>query len=611
MRHQPDSQKLRWLLALACLLLLGGLSVSAPRRDVISSALPNGTNVETETTQSPQRRVYIPHNVTQTEATVFWFGRVTPSENYTDVRIRYTDKGVLVNLGIIDRQLWYHPNPAPSEITSWDAVSLYLRPGGATGAAPDATSYRFDAQLSWGGGDRTPYQAAYRGNGSQWALTPVPFMTAADWNSTTAPNNNRDAHGWMLWYEIPFASLGLSGPPAQGTVWGLAVAVHDRDSQAGPPLAPQIWPETMLSTRPATWGELVFGLKPAYVPASAQPQGTAVIRHGLNGARVIDADVGGSSMCGSAASSNYFQGWGELNYAGKEFLNVQRVDPISEWPCFSKYYVIFPLDSVPEGKVVLSASLTLYQSGHAGGNDSPGPQPSLIQVFSIYEDWNESTLTWNNAPLAGDLVASARVNPLDSVPPPWPGIPRKWDVGGAVAEAHATRQPLRLALYSADGSHHSGKYFFSSNIGGDGAGRPTLTVVWGDEGATLTKVVLPRAAALGDMLAYTLHITGDGEQLDLTDILPAGVSAPIALSYTGTSVTPIYDSSNHRLTWSDAPSTGTRVTISYQTRVTARDGAALTNVAVLRGPAGLINEASVTVMANPQRIALPLIIKNR
>ena len=422
----------------------------------------------------------------------------------------------------------------------------------------------------------------------------MPFLTAADWKSTTAPNRDSDAHGWMLWYEIPFESLGLSGPPAQGTVWGLAVAVHDRDSQAGPPLATQVWPETMLSTRPATWGQLIFGLKPAYAPDAARPGGTTVIRHGLNGARVIDADVGESSTCGSGARSNYFLDWGELNYARKEFLNVQRVDPISEWPCFSKYYVTFPLDSIPEGKVVLTASLTLYQSGHAGGNDSPGPQPSLIQVFSIQEDWDENTVTWNNAPLAGDLVASARVDPLDSIPPPWPGIPRTWDVGGAVAEAHAAGEPLRLALYSADGAHHSGKYFFSSNIGSnDEQGRPTLTVVWGDPGTTLTKAVLPRAAALGDVLAYTLRITGDGERLDLTDILPAGVSAPIALSYTGTSVAPIYNSSTHRLTWSDTLPPETEVTIDYQTRVTARDGAALTNVAALRGPGGLDRKSVV------------------
>jgi hypothetical protein len=62
---------------------------------------------------------------------------------------------------------------------------------------------------------------------------------------------------------------------------------------------------------------------------------------------------------------DFFPTWGALNYAGKTFLNIQHLDPISEWPCFSKYYVTFPLDSVPEGKVVLSATMTLYQFGNA------------------------------------------------------------------------------------------------------------------------------------------------------------------------------------------------------------------------------------------------------
>ena len=98
------------------------------------------------------------------------------------------------------------------------------------------------------------------------------------------------------------------------------------------------------------------------------------------------------------AGPDYFPTWGDLNWAGKTFLNIQHLDPISEWPCFSKYYVTFPLDSLPEGKVVLSATLTLYQFGNAGAGQDP--QPSFIQAFTIAEDWEESALTWNNAPLA-------------------------------------------------------------------------------------------------------------------------------------------------------------------------------------------------------------------
>ncbi len=43
-------------------------------------------------------------------------------------------------------------------------------------------------------------------------------------------------------------------------------------------------------------------------------------------------------------------------------------------------------------------------------------------------------------------------------------------MSGAAAEAYVAGQPLRLALYSPDSAFHSGKYFFSSDIGGGGEG---------------------------------------------------------------------------------------------------------------------------------------------
>ena len=70
---------------------------------------------------------------------------------------------------------------------------------------------------------------------------------------------------------------------------------------------------------------------------------------------------------------------------------------------------------------------------------------SLIQVLTVGEDWNESTLTWNSAPLALENVAASWVDPLET-PPPYPGVPRQWDVSRAVAEAYAAGQPVRGAI---------------------------------------------------------------------------------------------------------------------------------------------------------------------
>ena len=554
------------------------------------------------------RRVYAPHNVPGSEAAVFWFGRVTPSENYTDARIRYTDGSLILSLGIMDRLLWYDRTPSPAEIPLWDSASLYLDRSANPGEAPNTLSYRFDAQLDWWEpeADRPKYQAAYRGDGSRWVLAPVPFTTSAGWNGN-APNDGTDDRGWMLDYEIAFTSLGLSGPPAQGTVWALGVAVHDRDSALGPPLADQVWPEAMDPLRPVTWGQLVFGLKPPYVPDPALPGGTAVIRNGLDGAQVVDADVGGSSVCGAPAGPGFFPTWGDLNWAGKTFLNVQHLDPISEWPCFSKVYVTFPLDRVPEGKVVQSATLTLYQNGNAGEHEDPGPQPSYIQVYTVDEGWEESTITWNNASLAGEYVAATWVDPLEIAPPPWPGIPRHWDVSGAAAEAYAAGAPLRLALYSPDWAIHSGKYFFSSDIGGGGEGRPTLTVLWGDRLPAITKTAQPSSGVYGGVITYTLGIKGDGSRLTLTDTLPLGLGAVTVLGWAGTSVRPVYEGGT--LTWSDSPAAGRPVTLTYRAPLTARATTALINTAVLMGDDGVARNASATVIANPYRVALPLILK--
>jgi hypothetical protein len=205
-----------------------------------------------------------------------------------------------------------------------------------------------------------------------------------------------------------------------------------------------------------------------------------IIRHDLNDANVVDAQVGGDTTCGQPYSPDFFNGWGDANYAGYEQINIQNQADVADWPCFSKYYVTLPLGAVPPGKVIISAKLKMFLFGNSGQGWEPPPQPSLIQVLTVGEDWDENTITWNNAPLALENVGGTWVDPVEAFPG-WLGIPYEWDVSGAVAEAYQTGEPLRLALYSADGAIHSGKYFISSDTGEWNAdGRPTLSVVWGE-----------------------------------------------------------------------------------------------------------------------------------
>jgi hypothetical protein len=131
---------------------------------------------------------------------------------------------------------------------------------------------------------------------------------------------------------------------------------------------------------------------------------------------------------------------------------------------------------------VISATLTVYQFG---GSDPSLAQPSLVQVLTVADPWDETTITWNNAPLAVENVGQSWVDPIPPPGLPWPGAARNWNLTWAVSQAYAAGQSvLRLALYEADEAYHSGKYFTSSDTGDwNEVGRPTLKVTLSDTGA--------------------------------------------------------------------------------------------------------------------------------
>ncbi|HSJ53960.1 MAG TPA: DNRLRE domain-containing protein [Anaerolineae bacterium] len=440
------------------------------------------------------RRVNVPYDVPPEEGAIFWFGRVEPTENYADVRVTYNDTQLFFHIATFDRRLWYDQSPSAGDLTDWDAVTLYLDRGGNTSSEPDATAYRFEGQLVWWEA-RDIYQAAYQGDGGTWVPATIDFETRSGWRGDQ-PNNDVDDRGWWLQYLIPFESLGLDGPPLQGTVWRLGVALHDRDDSGGTPIDDKVWPEAMEAEQPATWGELAFGI-PGHAAPPALPEGTTTVRHGLEGATVVDADVGGSSLCGDEAEPDFFSTWGSLNYAGQSFLNIQNQGDVADWPCFSKYYVTFPLDRIPANTTIVSATLTLFLWGGAGEGWEPEPQPSLIQVCTVGADWSEATLTWNNAPLALENISATWVYPVTAYPGR-PGIPSDWDVSRAVAKAYAVGTPLRLVMYESDWAYHSGKYFDTSDTDDWGAeGRPTLKVKWGTRIATPYSVYVPLAVGAG------------------------------------------------------------------------------------------------------------------
>lgn len=555
-----------------------------------------------QTADPPARQVNIPFytdTVRHHDSAIFWFGRVGPTSNYADVRLGYTATELVVRVHVIDRFVRHDTTPSAAELTGYDAVSLYLALDGNNGTSLNAQDFRFVAMHSSSAGNPAA-QAAYRGNGAAWDPASVAFAAFSTYRGN-GPNDAVEDRGWTQDFTIRFDQLGLSGAPAEGSVWGLAVTVHDRDDAAGTAIPVQTWPENLNTGRPGTWGRLRFGL-PVFQPPNTPVRGTTTIRQGLNGAAVMDAAVGGTidNLC--PGNSNYiWNQWGNANFSGAPRFNLQNQADIADWPCFAKYYVSFPLGQIPAGKTVLSATLTLHQFG---GSNPDLAQRSVIQVFTLSETWSESSLTWNNAPPALENVSRATVDVVRSCS--WPCVPRNWDVSLAADRAlKAGKSSLDLALYEADAPYHSGKHFIGSDEPAwNAVARPTLTVVWGDENGGLVKSASPGAPKNGETVSYRIEFVGTGGGLSLTDALPEGLGAPAAMLASLGQLQ--YNPGPRTLTWSGSPAAGQVVILSYQAQVQTAERRALVNTATITGDSGSF-AAEATVIANGFSTYLPLL----
>src|SRR5207244_4638975 len=125
-------------------------------------------------------------------------------------------------------------------------------------------------------------------------------------------------------------------------------------------------------------------------------------RNKLNNQVVTDGMVGGSLSCGNRGLNRWTQ-WGTQTYPAAPQVNIQNESDISDWNCFSKFYITFPLSSLP-GHGVVKATVTLYEYGNSGVQGTPNP--SHIQVAVVGQDWNPATLSWNNAPQVQENITN-------------------------------------------------------------------------------------------------------------------------------------------------------------------------------------------------------------
>ncbi len=441
-----------------------------------AAPLPSATAPLLHVPYLPVENVFAPRQGRFYEMAVFWFGRITETDNYVDVRLAFSDRALFVHVAVVDRRLWYDPDTSTDDLAQWDGVSLFLSPAAGEGGEPDRRALELIAQASPEVDDSADFQAAMRWEDGGWRLHQTGFTTIPGWRGD-AFNTEANDLGWTMSFEIPFLALGLDRQPAEGEEWMLGVALHDRDDASAGPLPDQVWPAGLDPMQTATWGRIDFGL-PGIPAPTRPPTGRLTLREGVNGIRVVDGAVGGHTGCGAGLAP--WTEWGATVWNGMDQFNIQNQRDIADWPCFSKFYITFPLDSIPGEVDITSATLILHQFG--GSGTDPGcpslPNRSLIQVFTIAADWDPETLSWNNAPLPTENVSQAWADPHPSFTG-WPGVEVRFDLTRAVAQAFETGGPLRLALYSADSGCHSGKYFSASEAGDwNVAARPGLAVEW-------------------------------------------------------------------------------------------------------------------------------------
>jgi len=592
----------RWILPLVlCLVLVGATPVDA-------GPLP------------PLRRVHAPYfddAVRWAESGIFWFGRVDlpdviPGRNYVDVRVAYTQEALAIYPNVEDYYLWY-PLPATSstDLTRYDAVAIYLDTAGDGASTPQPDDYLFLVGLClYQCGDGTAYMRDARGDGSGWD-----FGWDGDWNKATwaqwtgnPPHNNNENtfdYGWWAKIYIPWETLGLSGPPSEGAVWRLGVRLFDRDDGTSAGLAPvERWPEGLDPGCPSTWGELAFG-QATYEPSHLlYPQGTTVIRRGLGESIVEDAWVGGGGTCSGGHEGDPD---GD-NHGSDPNLFVENQEWVTDFPCFSKSFLRFDLAPIPPGKEIVSATLTIHQWSNARWD---GAQPSLIWLFTVDGNWDEDTLTWNNAPLARENLTAVWVDVITPENNPGlPGIPYTWDATRAAAEAYDAGVPLNVALYTADVNQHSSKYLLSSDsVPAYIDARPTLTVVWGEPAVTLQKEAHPTVVSAGGRVTYTLHFWGNGQPLTLTDDLPDEVTfvGPIRTEGGGSAA---YVPGAHRVTWTGEPALGHPVTLTFPVSVLPSGPLAVWNTGVLSDASGQVSEDLAVFIVGGYGLYLPMVLRS-
>jgi hypothetical protein len=271
----------------------------------------------------------------------------------------------------------------------------------------------------------------------------VVYAEVGGWNYAErcgAPGPFR-CRGWNASRVIPWADLG--GRPGIGDVWpaALHVCATPRADTGECVADSDAWVGALRWGWPEYNGQDVAGAQALSVPVTDSAQ------------------VGGGANCGDADYPDYFPTWGARAWGRTDQVNIaQNQWDTADWPCYSRYLLQWELPQLPAGAQVVSATVTMNLFGNAGYDNAVNNEPTTVQVFAVDSTWDESTVTWDNAPAPLENVSRLVV----PVTPPScgdrycnPPLPYAFDVTEIVR-----RGGNSAMFYTAAGQYHSGRYFW-------------------------------------------------------------------------------------------------------------------------------------------------------